>query len=412
MPDNYNRPFANFGQPNQLATLFLWGLIALAWAVLRRHVRPGIAIGVSVYLLFGLALTSSRTSWVGMVIVILAAWAWRRLWPDRRGPWIVSALGAYFLVCVLSVSALREVLLGGSVADLQELTRATMVSENRPAIWSMFIDAALHRPWFGYGWGQVSLAQVAVALDHTPKYALFTYAHNLPLDLVLWCGIPVGLLVILWLGRWFWVRLRSIDSAQDALPMLLLLVITNHAMLELPLHHAYFLLPVGLVIGVLDARLGGSAIFSTPRWAAVLLWCLLTGLLGLFVRDYARVEPEYQKLRFEWARVRTDFAVPPDVVLLNQFPNFVRMVRLEPAAGMAPAQLQWMREMVGLYPSPTAFHKLATALALSGQAQEAGLQLRTMCTIVLPPQCAAVRRQWTQDARGNPLLAAVPWPPN
>ena len=76
--------------------------------------------------------STRRTSWVGMVIVILAAWVWRRHWPDRRGPWIVTALGVYFLVCVLSVSALREVFLGGSLADLQELTRATMASETWP----------------------------------------------------------------------------------------------------------------------------------------------------------------------------------------------------------------------------------------------------------------------------------------
>ena len=110
--------------------------------------------------------------------------------------------------------------------------------------------------------------------------------------------------------------------------------------------------------------MAGAAVFATSRWILVLLWFATVGLMATFIRDYTRVEPEYQKLRFEWARIRTDLAEPPDVLLLNQFPNFVRMVRFEPAAAMKPARLQWRREIVSLYPSPTGFHKLATALAL------------------------------------------------
>ena len=410
MPDNYSRPFANFGQPNQLGTFHLWGLLALGWAVLRGYARSGVAQGAAAYLLFGLALTASRASWLGVGVVTLAVWCWRKHLPDRRAAWVITALAAYFAVCVVSVSALREVLLGGSVADLQALTRATMVSENRPAVWAMFFDAAWHRPWFGYGWGQVALAQVTVALDHTPKFAFFGHAHNLPLDLVLWCGIPAGLLISLWLVRWFWVRLRSIDSAQNALLMTLLLVTTNHALLELPLHHAYFLLPVGLVIGVLDQRMAREPVFTTARWTMALLWLALVSLLVLFIRDYSRIEPEYQKLRFEWAHIKTDPARSPEVILLNQFPSFLRLVRIEPTGDMAPAQLQWMREITGLNPSPATFEKLALALALNGQPQEAGQWLRKMCAMAQPLQCEAVRREWTKQARHNPLLAAVAWP--
>ena len=213
-----------------------------------------------------------------------------------------------------------------------------------------------------------------------------------------------------WLARWFWTRLRAIDSAQNALLMTLLLVTTNHALLELPLHHAYFLLPVGLVIGVLDHRVAGARVLTTARWTMVMLWLALVGLLSLFIHDYVRIEPEYQKLRFEWAHIKTDPAQAPDVVLLNQFPNFVRLVRLEPIGGMAAAELQWMREITGLNPSPATFEKLAIALALNGQPQEAGQWLRTMCTMAQPPQCEAVRREWTNQARHNPLFAAVPWP--
>ena len=52
--------------------------------------------------------------------------------------------------------------------------------------------------------------------------------------------------------------------------MTLLLVTTNHALLELPLHHAYFLLPVGLVIGALDQRMAREPVFTTAPWTMAL----------------------------------------------------------------------------------------------------------------------------------------------
>ena len=411
MPDNYGRPFANFGQPNQLATFHLWGLLALSWLTMRRYIGAPTAIGVAAYLLFGLALTASRASWIGVAIIVLAAWHWRRLLPGMKTPWVVAILAGYFVVCVVSVSALREVLLGGSVADLGELTRATMASENRPAIWAMFLEAAWRKPWWGYGWGQGALAHINVAIDYSPKYVLFSHAHNLLLDLLLWCGIPIGLLLAFFLIRWFWLRFRSIDSGGDAVLFTLLLVTANHAMLELPLHHAYFLLPVGLVAGALHSRLGILPLLTTPRWVLRLLWVGAVGLLSLIVRDYAKVEPEYQQLRFEWAHVRTEPAQPPDVLLLSQFPNFVRVVRLTPETGMPAKDLQRMREITGLFPSPAMFQKLALALALNGQPEEAGVWLRTMCKMVAPAQCAAVTREWVQQARDTAALRMVPWPP-
>ncbi|PIW09923.1 MAG: polymerase, partial [Comamonadaceae bacterium CG17_big_fil_post_rev_8_21_14_2_50_60_13] len=67
-------------------------------------------------------------------------------------------------------------------------------------------------------------------------HTVFSHSHNLFLDLVLWCGIPFGLFVSLYLIRWFWLRLRAVRCAEDAVLMLFLLVVGNHAMLELPLH--------------------------------------------------------------------------------------------------------------------------------------------------------------------------------
>jgi O-antigen ligase len=409
MGDGYGRPFANFGQPNNLGTFLLWGLLAAAWGLVRKQIGLGTALFVSMYLLFGLALTLSRTAWLAVVLLVAASWFWRRLWSDQRTPWVVTGLGLYFALCVVSVSWLNQLFLLALPSDLIDLTR--MSGELRTVVWALFVDAALQAPWLGYGWNQVSLAQLATAIDHPALGVLFSHSHNLFLDLILWCGIPAGLLISFYLVRWFWQRFRAVRSLEDAILLLLLLVVGNHAMLELPLHHAYFLLPSGLIMGVLNVRLNARSIFLLGRWTVAVVWLATVALLALIIRDYSRVESSYQDLRFDWAHIkRNSPGGPPNVLLLTQWREFVRLARFEPVSGMSADELEWMTRVTSTYPSAGFFHKLAVALAINQRPGEAKLWLTKMCKIVSKSQCAAVKSAWTSQALVNPLVAAVPWP--
>lgn len=409
MGDGYGRPFANFGQPNQLGTFLLWGLLATAWGLARQRIGVWTALFMSVYLLFGLALTQSRTAWVAVVMLIGASWFWRRLWSDRRWPWFAAGLGLYFVACVMTIGWLNQIFLLTLPQDVVDIVRIS--TESRPAIWALFIDAALQRPWLGYGWDQVGLAQLAAAIDHPRLHVLFLHSHNLFLDLMLWLGIPAGLFVSGYLVRWLWLRLRAVRDAEAAVLLLFLLVVGNHAMLELPLHHAYFLLPVGLVMGALNVRLNVRPVLVAGRWSVVVVWFVSVALLALLIRDYSRVETSYQDLRFEWARIKTKVrGGPPEVLLLNQWREFIRLARFEPSSGMSAEELDWMRKVTSTYPSVGSFHKLAGALAMNRHPDEAQLWLKRMCKIVPESQCVAVKAAWANQSLQNPDFAAVPWP--
>jgi O-antigen ligase len=403
------RPFANLGQPNELGTLLLWGLLAIAWGVVRQRLGAWTALFIAVYLLFGLALTQSRTAWLALVLLVGASWFWRRWGSNHRWPWFVTGLGLYFAVCVIVLGWLGQALLLTSASVVTDIVRIT--GELRPQLWSMFIDAALQQPWFGYGWNQVGLAQLAVASDHPPLYMAAFHSHNLFLDFMLWCGIPVGLFVSFYLLRWLWLCLRAVQGAEEALLVLFLLVVFNHAMLELPLHHAYFLLPTGLVVGALNVRLNFQPMLSLGRKSVwVILFCS-AALLALIVRDYLRVEISYLALRFEWAHVKTETrGTPPEVVVLNQLGEFIRFARIEPDRGMTPSDLDWMRKVTSTYPNTGAIYKLATALAMNQQPKEAQRWLMRMCKIVPEAECAAVKDVWISKSRSNPDISAVSWP--
>lgn len=408
MGQGYGRPFANFGQPNQLATLLLWALLSVAWGLSSGRIGLAVSVPVALYLLFGLALTASRTAWLAMTLFVAVSWWWRSLWSDRRLPWLVSSLAIVFVAYVSGLSWLSKVLM---IAPAEVSDIARMGTETRPMVWAMFVDAALQHPLWGYGWGPLSVAQLAVATEHPAMQTVYSQSHNLFFDFILWCGFPIGLLVSSYLVWWLCTRVKRVALEGDALLLLFVMVVANHAMLEFPLQYAYFLLPVGLMMGAIDTRFGFRSVLTTGRWVSVGLCFSAVLLLALLIRDYSKVETSYQALRFEWARIQSSApASPPDVLLLNQWREFVWYVRLEPSADMPPADIELMRQLTKLYPSTGFIQKLAAALALNGRPDEAGKWLKKACRVASAPQCLALKDSWAQQSLADPRIAASAWP--
>ena len=400
------RPYANFGQPNMLATFLLWGLLGLGWAVVRGRLSALVAVFVALYLLFGVALTGSRTGWISVTLIVCAAWYWRALSPGRLTPLVITGLAIYFAACVMLKGPVLELL---NLEGLEDLIRVE--GETRQTIWKILFKAALEKPFFGYGWNQIALAHTAVAADQPAMYVLLTQAHNVFLDLLLWCGIPLGLLLSGVLLGWLYKYFRTVKTVGDVLLLLLILVVGVHALLEFPLSYAYMLLPAGLIMGVLEQRLGKPALTISTRWPIWGLVASLSLLLGLITRDYLRVEASYLAFRFEQAQLRApNSAGPPDVLLLDQLQAMITYFRFEPHKNMSVAELNWMRQVAALYPSGGIVHKLAAALAWNGQPDESRLWLQRLCKMVRPDECESVRRAWAFQSQTDPDIRAIPWP--
>lgn len=402
------RPYANFGQPNQLGTFLLWGLLATAWGWVQRKISAPVAVLMAAYLLFGLALTASRTAWIGLALLVIAGWVWRNVWHNKRMPWVASGLALYFAVCIAVQPFLRNLLLGDGTLPPDVLN--AMSGHQRFQAWAAFAEAIAQRPWFGWGWTQNVAAQMAVAVDHPSLGGVFTSTHNLFLDLLVWNGLPLGLLISAALLMWAWRMVTSTKRAEDVLLVLFLAVVGNHAMLELPLHYAYFLLPTGLVMGVLNARLGGSPWFAMPRWSAMLLWLAVSCLLVLIVRDYTRVEPSHENFRMERMRIRVAHIDSPDTLLLTQWHEFIDVARTEPHANMSPEEIDKIRQVTLLFAGPMLSHKLATALALNQQPEEAKLWLQRICKSSPVSDCISAQNLWQHQSLKLPDIAAIAWP--
>lgn len=384
------RPAANLGQPNQLATLLLWGTLATFWAWARAKIGVAVAVILALILLFGVALTASRTAWLAVWLVIAVAWWWRAIWKSKYVPWLLTVLGLVFSLCVLILD------FSGSHSRLAQMavTTTSTVSPGSMRIsgWLHLAQAILERPFFGYGWAQTAKAYILVSESAPALHTIFGAAHNLFLDLVLWCGLPVGGLLSWIVLRKFWQMFRQVNSPEKAVLFFFLLVVANHALLELPLHYAYFLLPVGLVLGTFlayDPQF--KPILKIGKIGFSVLGLVSAAMLSITLVDYLKVENSYALLRFEWAGYKlASNPQPPNLIALNQWHGIIKHARAVPKAGMPAAELEEMRQITLLAHKPIDFRVLARSLALNGKIAESDLWLKRLCNVGTAQSCSVV----------------------
>jgi len=357
---------ANLGQPNNLATLIGFGLIGLFLLFEFRHLGRTVSFCLLGLMLLGIGLTRSRTALLyGPVIIVCMLLYLRRVPTGIRTP-----LGTVVLATVAhwGISALwpfmQEALMLPTVATLGEKG----LQSSRWQTWVMFFDALNDRPWFGYGWMQTGAAQLDVALRHPSSGELFLQTHNMFLDLLLWCGYPLGSLLVLAIVYWGLCRGLRVATKESLAGVFTVAVFGVHCMLELPHQYAYFLIPVGLWIGLIEDSVSAPAFLATSLKYGVLI--VTSALLALFWKDYPKVEADFRLFRFEQVRIGPVQAaqLAPNVPLFSALTTYVRVIRSATPDNrkMSAEQLLEMRQIVRRFPYITALYAYSLALARNG----------------------------------------------
>lgn len=412
-----SRPFGNLAQPNQLATLVLLGAVGLLYFWETHRVRTLIA-GLSAALLFGaLAMTGSRSVLLAFAWLIPAFLFMRKRCALRATPMVIGiAVGFYFLMMWLGP-------LLGDLLLLKAQTNSTLERMTSPGIrsviWLSMLDAIWREPWFGYGWGQISSAQLSVVLDYPPTYLVIESAHNLFLDLALWNGLPVALALTAGLTVWFLRQIRRCNTAAEWVALVGVAIVFNHAMVEYPLNYAYFLLPVGFLIGwlspttTLRPTLKHKAIGATlTRGAAVVASTILAILTITVVVEYLPLEADWALMRFQEARIgNPEPTEPPSAVILTSLRRFLKFSRNEAKVGLSTDELEEIRRNSVRFAYAAPMFKYALALALSHQPENALTTLRKMCSMQAESVCLAARTHWEELGRDKyPELVNIPFP--
>ena len=307
-----------------------------------------------------------------MAIFFVVLWLWKFNCAQRRLPriwafaWVAIFVGFIFIL--------------PHWAEWLQLGGTTSVAKRAQALerWDLYVQfyqAIIHGPLWGYGWQQVSSAQLAI----TPLYpvAIYTeYTHNILLDLLIWNGPILGSIIIIAVS-YYLLRLAFLArSAENLFVLMAVGFFLLHSMLEYPHAYAYFLLPVGLLIGILQADFPCKT-WRIPRWCVLIFLIVSVGLYTVIWQEYRVIEEDYRLMRFEKNRVGTLKAEQPapDVLLLTQLQALTKHSRLPATTHMSADELDELSRFAKRFTHPASLFKYAQALALNNQLTAAYEQL-------------------------------------
>lgn len=407
---NFNdssRFYGNLAQPNQLASLLILGLIAISWAHFRGVLSASVGVAFACALLFGVALTESRTALLNICLLTASVIAYRKYLTSWRYIAVLIGLWVLYVVFILSIPSVIAYVRGGEEDSVKQTVRG-LSDPIRLKAWSMLIYASSKEAITGYGWGQLAAANYAVVGEFPGQPGLFLHSHNLLLDLVLWNGYVVGVAMILLVIAWMWRCYTAPKALLHLHPIAAISVLAVHGMLEYPLHYAYFLLPVGIFVGVLQNRMKIFRLPGNDRMVNIALVVIVLFAFVATVKDYFRVERSFYGLRFELQNIPTNISKdPPRVLVLTQFPEYFKLARGIPTSGLNESNIQALKNTVMAMPGDLLVYKLAANLALNGKPEEAGRWLINLCK-TRETNCQRMRNYW--EAETEPGIKSVPWP--
>lgn len=369
-------PWGNLGQPNQLTDLLFLGIAATGFLYEQRRVSAGWAAACVVILTFTLVLTYSRTP----LLLFAAALLWQMILSGRlrlRTPrWVIPGLAALwaglYAIWPRALSAM-------DIASGQSL-EGRLQAGPRTVIWGQLWDALWLQPWTGWGWNQVSVAQMTVA-EKLGNSRMTEFSHNLLLDLAIWNGLPIGLLIVA-AGSWWLVRAcGQVKSKAGAFGLLIMLSLLAHSMVEFPLTYLYFLVPFGFALGIVMHDLNRQAVLVLPRSFAVA--AVATGLAVTIAAavDYWRLEEDFRDMRMKLARIGGPMpeSAPPE--LRSQFTQLSAQHHFwltTPTSGMDEAEIGRARKVAMRYGYAPILYRYALIQGMNGDIPGAKLTLQRL----------------------------------
>lgn len=376
------RPYANFAQPNNMATFLVMALMSCLYIYEKKKIQTKWLFACAAVIVIGVALSQSRTAWVAAIAIMLylALYQYKGI---IRLKWYYSILWfAFFVTCIVAFPLLSQ--LATQVMDAQVVQSRDVVSRatgdmSRLAIWQQMLAAIQAQPWFGYGWYQTSAAFVSIS-DTVQGPVWIRSAHNFILDFLLWDGLIIGLPFLAYFGYLGYQLQRWVNTPESVIGILMIGAFVTHAMFEFPQHYAYFLLPVGFILGTILAQNPKIKIVVMPSIGMKFIFAVGLLLLIMVYRDYDVAVPKIgQSIRYEKQPEKITNEKP--IYLLTEFNHRIAWIRLNPYSEASAEQIQEGEQMVLTYPTKYNLIKYAKLLAFNGYETKAKHQLQRLKTI-------------------------------
>lgn len=248
--------YGNLAQRNHLATYLSWSLISVLYLHAKSYLRSLVSIPLIIFLLVGIALTSSRMTWLQISWIALAAGylSYRMDAAQRPRLWyMVCGLPLVYLVITLALPHVFDLFHFSFNETAIDRIRANTLDSSRWLIYSQSWEIFTANPLWGVGPGELAFNQFLL-MDHYDRSLFASSTHNLLLDLLVMSGI-VGTSFFLWIFVTWLLRARRITvSLETSCIILFLSVLGIHSLLEFPEWYAFFLFPAAFLMGSMETR--------------------------------------------------------------------------------------------------------------------------------------------------------------
>jgi hypothetical protein len=286
----------NVRQPNHLASLLLWGAVALVplhdlGPLARSTGRRVAAAALFAFLVLGIMLSGSRTGLVGLLGLSVWGLADRRL--SRFARWLLGSAPLWLALSWGLVDLWSSSQAGMAIGTAQRIGDGDL-STGRFAIWREALLLLAAHPLVGTGFGEFNRAWTLTAFpSRSPQF--FDHTHNLPLQLVVELGLPLGALVLALLAWALWQagrRALAVDGEVGVglrATFVMVLLMGLHSLLEYPLWYAHFLLPTAFAWGLcLGSGTTTAGSVAPARWPLAMGVALIAGA-AFMLWDYQKV---------------------------------------------------------------------------------------------------------------------------
>ena len=370
------RPFANFAQPNNMATALFLALLGCLYLFEKQKLPSLIVMMIALIILFAMVLSQSRTVWLGIIFCVVYWLIRNHKIVFRFNRFYAIGFTVIFVVFVLSLPLLSQVV-GTSASTVME--RATTGYLRLP-MWTHTLISIQDNPWLGYGWNQSSFSY----LDALPKHDTperYLSSHNIILDMLVWNGIILGSLIVGYAIYWYARFYKLANSIESIIALMMITVVLIHAMLEFPLYYAFFLLPVAVLCGIIQSEEEYGQYFKLSKAINNSIALIWLSFVLLVWRDYnASITESFEAKLYEMMRLFkekpqfdkvTPYHAQNKIFLLDQLKYDAEWIALNPFTKLEEDQIEIYRNLTLLTPSKYYLYKYAQLAAYNGKQEDA-----------------------------------------
>ncbi|WP_180041077.1 PglL family O-oligosaccharyltransferase [Acinetobacter sp. YH12100] len=376
------RPFANFAQPNNMATFLVMALMSCLYLYEKKKMQTSLLVACALCIVIGVVLSQSRTSWVATIAIVLYLAFYQYKGIIHLKWYYSTAWLIFFISSIVAFPLLSQLVtqvIDAEVVQSRDVVSRATGDMSRFAIWQQMLAAIQAEPWWGYGWYQTSVAFVEIT-DTVQGPVWIRSAHNFIIDFLIWNGAVIGVPFLAYFSYLGYQMQRWVKTPESVIGILMIGAFVTHAMFEFPQHYAYFLLPIGFIIGIVQSQNASIQTLKTSIIFNRIIFLLALVVFTIIIRDYTKLVPKLGESYYLEHKPSLITNQTP-IYLITEFNHRIDWIRLNPYSKASATQIQEGEQMVLSYPTKYNLIKYAKLLAFNGYETEAKHQLQRLKVI-------------------------------